>query len=84
MKYIFNVDIPTTSIQLRDDEDVKPFIRLKCIRSKLPIPLFVKIKQRSKNHKHESIINTNFNCDTLSQNEKEINGYSKFIHSSSS
>ena len=31
MKYVFNVNIPTTTIQLRDDGDVKFFIRLNCI-----------------------------------------------------
>ncbi|KAL6347643.1 hypothetical protein AAG906_026171 [Vitis piasezkii] len=30
MKYVFNGNIPSTPIQLRDDEDVKIFIRLNC------------------------------------------------------
>ena len=28
MKYVFNANIPTTPIQLRDDGDVKIFIRM--------------------------------------------------------
>ena len=34
MKLVFNVNIPTTPIQLRNDGDVKIFIRLNCINSK--------------------------------------------------
>ena len=35
MKYVFNANIPTTHIQLRDDRDVKCFIQLNCTDGKL-------------------------------------------------
>ena len=36
MKYVFNGNIPSTPIQLRDDGDVKIFICLNCTDGKLP------------------------------------------------
>ena len=73
MKYVFNGNIPSTLIQLRDDGDVKIFIRLNCTNGKLPVPLCITIKKRSGNHGYESIINTDFGSHTLSGVEKEIN-----------
>ena len=73
MKYVFNGNIPSTPIQLRDDGDVKFFIRLNCIDGKFPVLLCITIEKRSDNHRYESIINTDFGFHTLSGVEKEIN-----------
>ena len=73
MKYVFNGNIPSTLIQLRDDGDVKIFICLNCTDSKLPVPLCITIEKRSGNHGYESIINIDFSSHTLSGVEKEIN-----------
>ena len=42
MKYVFNVNIPTTPIQLCDDGEVKFFIWLNCIDGKLLVPLCIR------------------------------------------
>ena len=84
MKYVFNGNIPSTPIQLRDDGDVKNFIRLNCTNGKLSVPLCITIEKRSGNHGYESIINTNFGSHTLSRVEKEINMDPIFINSSES
>ena len=63
MKYVFNGNIPSTPIQLRD---VKIFICLNCTYGKLSVPLCITIEKRSGNHGYESIINTDFGSHTLS------------------
>ena len=73
MKYVFNGNIPSTPIQLRDDGDVKFFIHLNCTNGKLSVPLYITIEKRSGNHGYESIINIDFSSHTLSGVEKEIN-----------
>ena len=47
MKYVFNGNIPTTPIQLRDDGDVKIFILLNCTNGKLLVPLCITIKKKT-------------------------------------
>ncbi|KAL6313604.1 hypothetical protein AAG906_006973 [Vitis piasezkii] len=84
MKYVFNGNIPTTPLQLRDDGDVKFFIRLNCTNGKLPISFCITIEKRSGNHGYESIINTDFGSRTLFEVEKEINMDPIFINSSES
>ena len=84
MKYVFNGNIPTTPIQLRDDGDVKFFIHLNCTNGKLSIPLYITIEKRSGNHGCKSIINTDFDSHTLSKVKKEINMDLIFINSSES
>ena len=54
MKYAFNGNIPTSQIRLRDDGDVKFFIRLNCTYNKLSTPLYITVDTRSK-HKAESV-----------------------------
>ena len=49
MKYAFNSYIPTSPIQLRDDGDVKFFIRLN-YTNKLPAPLCITVDRRSENN----------------------------------
>ena len=66
MKYVFNGNMPSTPIQLRDDGDVKIFIRLNCTYGKVSVPLCITIEKRSGNHGYESIINTDFGSHTLS------------------
>ena len=82
MKYVFNGNIPTTPIQLRDDGDVKFFIHLNCTDGKLQVPLCITIEKKNGNHQYESIINTDFSSHTLSEVEKEINMDPIFIYSS--
>ena len=41
MKYVFNANIPTTPLQLRDDGDVKIFIRLNFTDGKFSVPLCI-------------------------------------------
>ena len=81
MKYVFNGNIP---IQLRDDGDVKIFIRLNCTYGKLSVPLCITIEKRSGNHGYESIINIDFCSHTLFRVEKEINMDPIFINNSES
>ena len=45
MKYVFNANIPTTSIQLRDDGDVKIFNPLNCTSYKLPVSLSITLRK---------------------------------------
>ena len=66
MKYMFNANIPTTLIQLRDDGDVKFFIQLNCTDGKLPVPLCITIEKKNDNHEYESIINIDFNTQPVS------------------
>ena len=71
MKYVFNGNIPTTPIQLRDDGDLKIFILLNCTNDKLLVPLCITIEKKSSNHGYESITNTDFGSHTLSKVEKK-------------
>ena len=57
MKYVFNANIPTTPIQLRDVGDVEIFIQLNCTDGKLPVPLCIATEKKNDNHEYESIIN---------------------------
>ena len=66
MKYMFNANIPTTLIQLRDDGDVKFFMRLNCTDGKLLVPLCITIEKKNDNHEYESIINIDFNTQPVS------------------
>ena len=61
MKYVFNDNIPTTLIQLRDDGEVNFFIRLNCTDGKLLVPLCITTEKKNDNHEYESIINIDFN-----------------------
>ena len=54
MKYTFNGNIPISPIQLRDDEDVKFFIRLNCTYNKLSTPLCITVDTRFE-HNVESV-----------------------------
>ena len=58
MKYAFNGNIPTSPIQLRDDGDVKFFIRLNCT-SKLPAPLCIIVDRRSENNAESMFMHGN-------------------------
>ncbi|RVX02362.1 hypothetical protein CK203_028369 [Vitis vinifera] len=58
MKYAFSGNIPTSPIQLRDDGDVKFFIRLNCT-SKLLAPLCIIVDRRSKNNTKSMFMNGN-------------------------
>ena len=49
-KYTFNSNIQTSPIQLRDDGDVKFFIRLNCNYNKLSTPLCITVDIRSKHN----------------------------------
>ena len=55
MKYMFNANIPTNSIQLRDDEYVKIFIRLNYIDCKLLVSLCIITKKINNNQEYESV-----------------------------
>ena len=66
MKYVFNVNIPTIPIQLRDDEDVKFVIRLNCTDGKFPVPLCITTEKKYDNHEYESNINIDFNTQPVS------------------
>ena len=66
MNYVFNVNISTTPIQLRDDVDVKFFIRLNCTNGKLTISLCITIDKKNDNHEYELIINIDFNTQPVS------------------
>ena len=73
MKYVCNANIPTTPIQLRDDEDVKFFIWLNCTDGKLLVPLCITTEKKNDNHEYESIINTDFNTQPVSDfNDENI------------
>ena len=50
MKYAFSSNILTSLIQLRDDGDVKFFIRLNCTDNKLPTPLGIIVDKRFENN----------------------------------
>ena len=67
MKYVFNVNIPITPIQLRDDGDVNfSFDWLNCIDGKLLVPLCITTEKKNDNHEYESIINIDFNTQRVS------------------
>ena len=65
MKYVFNANILTTSIQLRYDRDVKFVIRLNCTDGKLPVPLCITPEKKNDSHEYESIINIDFNTQPM-------------------
>ena len=66
MKYMFNANMPTTPIQLREDVDVKFFIRLNCTDGMLPVSLCISIDKKNDNHEYELIINIDFNTQPVS------------------
>ena len=58
MKYAFSGNIPTSPIQLRDDGDVKFFIRLN-YTNKLPAPLCITMDRRSENNAESMFMHGN-------------------------
>ena len=82
MKYVFNANIPTSSIQLTDDEDVKFFIGLNCTNGKLSVPLCITVEKRNDNHNQKSICNSYSECHMSSEIDKELNRDSMLMHKS--
>lgn len=68
MKYIFSANIPTSSIKLIDDEDVRFFIGLNSSSAKLNVLLCVKIE----NHAHKSSSNAYHEYDMSYEIDKEF------------
>ena len=64
--YRYSVTIPTTPIQLRDDGNVKIFIRLNCTDSKFPVSLCITTGKKNVNHEYKSNINIDFNTQHVS------------------
>ena len=58
MKYAFSGNIPTSPIQLRDDGDVKFFIRLN-YTNKLPAPLCITVDRRFENNAESMFMHGN-------------------------
>ena len=53
MKYMFNANVPTTPIQLRDDGDIKNFTQLNCTNGKLSVLLCIRKDKKNDNHEYE-------------------------------
>ena len=49
IKYVFNVNIPTCSIEVTDDGDVKLFIGLNSTSGTLLVPLCITVEKRIEN-----------------------------------
>ena len=66
IKFMFNANVATTPIQPRDDGDVKNFTQLNCTNGKLSVPLCIIKDKKNDNHEYESVINIDFNTQTMS------------------
>ena len=62
MKYVFNANIPSCSIEVTNDGDVKFFIGLNSTSGKLLVPLCITVEKRIENDTHKSFSNAYHEC----------------------